>query len=475
MEKIKEPAREGFLYQIWVERSFNRPLRTVDGQDVRIVEKGIRNYDAGPDFLNVLINLNGETVRGDIEIHPIAGDWYAHGHHTDPRYNNVILHVVTMACPSSFQTRRQDGRLVPSLNLDDYLEKTAEELELENENVEDDPIQLNDHCALRLEDDLTKQRVLEWASMQRLEIKIERFVEKRSTESWDQILYGAIYQAFGYSKNKVPFGNLADLLPVEKLWNLLWNDPPNIAQRKCDAYLFGTAGLLPSQTNIDLNSFSADDRSYVVDLETFWQEFPHKNKIKPLKTESWLFFRLRPQNFPTRRLAAASIFVLRFLNEGFVGSFEKLIKNCNQNPKLATQELVNSLKVEATDFWANHFSFSASDNSNSTALKIELIIGTDRARDIVVNVVLPVMIAYSREISDSFLEILLKQIYAQFPNLSENELTRFMRQQLFDDQKGGKNIIKGVLQQQGLIQLQNVVCGEDDCRNCLDGFAGNKT
>jgi hypothetical protein len=471
MERIKEPAREGFLYQIWIERSFHRTLKTVDGREVKIVEKGLHNYDAGPDFLNVLIKLDGELVRGDVEIHPIAGDWYAHGHHTDPRYNNVVLHVVTMACPPSFQTRCQDGHLVPSLNLDDYLEKTAEELEIENGNEKKEPARNFDSCSLKQKDDLTKQRVLEWASMQRLETKIERFVEKRSSESWDQILYEAIFEAFGYSKNKIPFRNLAEFLPVEKLWSLLWNDPPNIAQRKCDAYLFGAAGLLPSQSKININSFSVDDRSYVDELETYWIEFPYKNKIDPLKTESWLFFRLRPQNFPTRRLAAASIFVLRFLNEGFIGAFEKIINNCNQNPKLATRELVTRLKVEATDFWTDHFSFSASDNSGTLSSKAELIIGTDRARDIIANVVLPVMIAYSREIADSFLEISLKQIYTQFPNLSENEITRLMRQQLFEDQKGGKNIVKGILQQQGLIQLQSVFCEENDCRKCLDDYS----
>ena len=123
MDKIKAPAREGFLYHLWLDRRFDGvDLQTLDGHSIEIVEKGVRNYDAGPDFLNALLRFGEQLERGDVEIHPLAGDWYAHGHHRDPRYNNVILHLVTMDCPASFRTIRQDGALIPTLNLDDYLE-----------------------------------------------------------------------------------------------------------------------------------------------------------------------------------------------------------------------------------------------------------------------------------------------------------------------------------------------------------------
>ncbi|NIA29483.1 MAG: DUF2851 family protein, partial [Actinobacteria bacterium] len=161
MNKINEPAREGFLYKIWLDRAFGELLATVDGRKIEIREKGVRNFDAGPDFLNALILLDGGILRGDIEIHPIAGDWFSHGHHHDPRYNNVILHVVTMSCPPDFRTLRQDGQIIPTLNLDQFLEKTAEELENDPEfHVDAAPPVI---CALSAEDDNKITRILERA------------------------------------------------------------------------------------------------------------------------------------------------------------------------------------------------------------------------------------------------------------------------------------------------------------------------
>lgn len=58
----------------------------------------------------------GETLVGDVEFHLRAGDWFTHGHHTDPRYNQVILHVVRYP-DSQTPARRQDGAPVPACSL----------------------------------------------------------------------------------------------------------------------------------------------------------------------------------------------------------------------------------------------------------------------------------------------------------------------------------------------------------------------
>jgi hypothetical protein len=62
---------------------------------IKVLYAGDWNQDApGPDFQNAILEFDGLTWYGSIEIHIKASDWYRHKHHTDPNYHNVILHVV---------------------------------------------------------------------------------------------------------------------------------------------------------------------------------------------------------------------------------------------------------------------------------------------------------------------------------------------------------------------------------------------
>jgi len=176
--RVEEPAREAFLYRLWIDEDFDIfNLRTIDGRSLEIREKGVRNYDAGPDFLNALVVVDGEMKRGDVEIHSLAGDWIVHGHYADPRYNNVILHVVTMDCPKNFKAVRQDGQIVPTLNLDTYLVKPAEQLETEFEQSQSS--EETERCILSQENYSVVQQILERAGDARLQQKPERFLERR--------------------------------------------------------------------------------------------------------------------------------------------------------------------------------------------------------------------------------------------------------------------------------------------------------
>ena len=465
MNRINEPAREGFLYHLWQQRSFHGPLSTVDGRRIEILERGEQNHDAGPDFLRALIIIDGEMKRGDVEIHPLAGDWFAHGHHKDPRYNNVILHVVTMHCPADFRTLRQDGETIPTLNLDQFLEKSAEELEADPESHL--TAAAPRFCALSQQEEATQQRILERAGDERLRLKARRFSERRQQDSWDQIFYLALLESLGYSKNQIPFRNLASRLPVEELWSYLWNDPPNLALAKAEAYLFGVAGLLPSRAALSSPSYDADMRSYVRDLIEHWEQFPLRERISQLKAEAWQFFRLRPQNFPTRRLAAAAVLVMRFMDDGFAGLFEKAASAAKLQPRQVAGEFVKILLVEAEGFWADHYAFEPTRLEFKREAKNRTIVGPDRARDMVVNVVLPGMLAYSEEVDDGRMANLMLEVYARFPRLTENEITRFMRKQLFGHEKEGDSVVTGVRPQQGMIHLNKQLCRGEHCEACI--------
>lgn len=87
--------KESYLHFIWKTKSFkNLPLRCVNGEVVVVRNTGVHNFHAGPDFSFAQIELDGVSLSGPVEIHIKASDWLAHKHQFDPRYNEVILHVV---------------------------------------------------------------------------------------------------------------------------------------------------------------------------------------------------------------------------------------------------------------------------------------------------------------------------------------------------------------------------------------------
>ena len=87
---------EDLVKFLWNYRLFTSvALRTVSGKSVEIVSPGEANSNAGPDFFNAKIKLDGVLWAGNVEVHTDSADWERHGHHRDSSYNNVVLHVVT--------------------------------------------------------------------------------------------------------------------------------------------------------------------------------------------------------------------------------------------------------------------------------------------------------------------------------------------------------------------------------------------
>jgi hypothetical protein len=461
--KVQEPAREAFLYQIWLEKRFGQEkLCTIDGKELEIREKGVRNFDAGPDFLNALIYFDGNLIRGDVEIHPIAGDWYTHGHHLDARYNNVILHVVTMDCPKQFHTINQNKCLVATLNMDSFLARPAEEMDCgQDYAVEDFHIR---SCGLAAQNVSVKKHVVDSAGVTRFEIKTAQFLERRQTESWEQIFYQSLLVSFGYSKNQIPFGLLGQKLPVEVIWSYIWNDPAEIAVQKAEAFLFGAAGLLPCQAIRRRKIIDPVALKYVALLEGKWISFPERNRIAAMKAEEWQFFRLRPQNFPTRRISAAAAIVKKFMDNGFVETLYNTLLACEGKPEKSFREIEALFRVKSNSFWASHFTFDSPAHSEpDKAAKENLIIGAERSRDIALNLVLPILNAFGIESADGHLCALICEIFNRYPVCAENQITREMRHRLDLEDKA----FAGAKSQQGMMHLYKNVCKKENCDHCL--------
>ncbi|HEX9036410.1 MAG TPA: DUF2851 family protein [Ktedonobacterales bacterium] len=97
-----------------------RVLRAADGATYTVVFEGRPGGGPGPDFRDaVLLSSDGARMTGDIELHLSPAGWRAHGHATDPRYDNVALHVALVAggAADAEGTPLASGRRAPLVTL----------------------------------------------------------------------------------------------------------------------------------------------------------------------------------------------------------------------------------------------------------------------------------------------------------------------------------------------------------------------
>ena len=69
-------------------------LQTTSGRPVEVIDPGLPNMNAGPDFFNAKLKIDGTLWVGNVEVHTQASDWLLHRHDRDKAYDTVILHVV---------------------------------------------------------------------------------------------------------------------------------------------------------------------------------------------------------------------------------------------------------------------------------------------------------------------------------------------------------------------------------------------
>ena len=212
----QEQVKERLLARVWRSKMLNgRVLVAAGGTWLQIVHPGRANGGRGPDFDHAVIVLEGRgLVKGDVEIHVRSSQWRSHGHHYDPRYNGVILHVV-MWHDQDRPTMLQNGKTVPILPLHPQLKLCPEEMEELCSFLGQDLEPCRD-----LEARLGAERaaaLLDRAGEERFELKAAHFQEQLSIKEEDQLLYEGLMGALGYSKNREPLQELANRLPLEVL------------------------------------------------------------------------------------------------------------------------------------------------------------------------------------------------------------------------------------------------------------------
>lgn len=280
---------EGLLQYIWQHRLWlSEDMVTNDGRRVRVIDPGLLNTDAGPDFFNAKVEIDGHLWVGNVEIHVRASDWKRHHHDEDPAYDSVILHVVEK---DDAPVYRINGELIPQVELRVSPRFNECYNRLVNATVELP-------CAARIKEvpQLTITEWIEALAFERLHGKVDRVRElyDRFNGSWEDICYVMLARTLGFGINNDAFERMARVTPLR----LLHKHSDSILQ--VEALLFGQAGLLNG---------AHDSETYYQQLTREYAFLANKFSLRPIEGSAWRLFRSRPQNFPYRRIALLAQFV----------------------------------------------------------------------------------------------------------------------------------------------------------------------
>jgi hypothetical protein len=480
------------LKELFANRLFSYPLRSTSGKKVEILQIGEANCDAGPDFKRALIRIDGVTMRGEIELHIKSSYWISHSHNEDRNYNGVVLHVV-LECDDMRTCRVESGREIETVDLSKFLLPEAEQFlqKKEQHGEEGTGSVVRLRCAgknssvpskeklaylkllgekrfmhkvnrfnERLKDIVDENRPVIFEAKQRyfrdfsellIEHKTYEKCELQDENYWDQLLYESIFEGLGYSKNTMAFGKLARNVTLAFLKEHSVGD-----EKIIEAILYGVAGLLPST----VEGFDDESKSYCSELQQIWQGIKKKYKREFVDKSEWLFFKLRPQNFPTLRIAGMSRIIS---DEKRNFSSRGLLQQQAREGSLADLLLWRrTIRVEADGYWSRHFVFGIPSST-----KVKMLIGANRVEEIIINSLLPLTYLRGMVFEDGYLQEAALGTYRSHSPTSDNSITLLVKEYLFD----GDNVFDNVVAQQGALHLYRSLCSERRCLRCKIGKA----
>ena len=443
---------ESLVHHIWDGQHFSHEdLHTTDGRAIQIMKSGFWNRDAGPDFVRAEVIMDGVLHTGDVEIHVNASEWQAHGHHTDSKYNNVIIHVVLWDDAITLRMTKQDGKKIPTVVLYERLDESIGKLlgDLHEAQAESDDCRVTGMAL----DQKTLTNILDSMGQERFVEKTEQFQQRSQEADLEQLLYEGIMEASGYAKNRNPFLQLAQLVPFA--------DVAGKNLEEIQALLFGVAGLLPKVGA--LNDTTETDE-YIARLRDLWSTADEHYKTQQMQPEQWRFFRLRPSNFPTRRIAGISQILTTCTDGSLMLRFLPLIEEAVAHPqksKKICKKLWHIVMPKASGYWAEHSILGGKCHKPTSYL-----IGKERAADILVNIVLPVAAVWSHRVQSHQLTAAIQRLYDSHPKLQDNVITTQVIQQIFADKQTARSVINTAKRQQGLIYLYKMFCSSRICDVC---------
>ncbi len=398
-------------------------LKTVQGDDIAIVNSGQYLQLAGPDFFNAQVVIGGQKWAGNVEIHIKSSDWYIHNHERDEAYDSVILHVVWEHDAEVF---RQDNSEIPVLELKHYTDKAL----LENYNALASAKSWI-YCEKELETmnsfvvDNWKERLF-FERLQRKALPITTLA-KETSQDWEAVLFCFMAKNFGLNTNGETFYMIASAIP----FNIIRKE--SFEAENLEALLFGTAGLL------------ADDFEdvYAKDLKARYGYMKHKHQLQDVYVDDVQFFKHRPDNFPTIRLSQLAQVYHQHQN-----LFSKIIA------AETIAGIYNLFKVQVPQYWQSHYRFDKESPTKKKSLTqsfIDLLI---------INTIIPFRFAYAQSLGKDNSEGLITLMQQVAPESNS----------IIDKFRQYKMPVASAYDTQSLLQLRNEYCTHKRCLQCALGL-----
>ncbi len=416
--------REDFLQLVWKYQYFDRKdLLTTSGEKLEIVKVGFHNPVEGPDFRDAGIVINGIGLFGHVEVHRSASEWKQHAHERDAAYDSVVLHVVW---EEDKQVYRSDGTTIPTLELKGriYLEVWRK-----YEQLLDYKSDLPCAHALSGVPSIVRFSALEKALVSRLQEKTESVLEmlQEAQGDWEETAYQWLFWSFGFKSNSLPMLELARKVPYKTLQR--YRERPNALE----AILFGQAGLLPSES----------DDQYV---KLLIQEYGFYSKKHDwgatLLRQHWTFMGVRPNNFPTLRIAQLA---------AMLSSAPSLLEAVIENPK-GLSSFKRLLRVKPGLYWQDHYSFA-----QRSSKRVSKGISQSALELILLNYVIPLWFAYGKYFQEESWQERCFELLQEIPGENNFIIRKF---------HSSGWTASSAFDSQGMIGLFKNFCKPKNCLRC---------
>ncbi len=416
--------KEDFLHYVWQHKLFvSSCLKTTSKESISIVHAGIHNKNAGPDFLNAKLKIDNQLWVGNIEIHVKSSDWYAHHHENDTNYDAVMLHVVWEYDAVVFM---KDNQPLPTLVLKEIVSKNV--FNNYNNLLTRNKYWIPCESKIKSVNPFLLKKWQERLYFERLERKslLINQLLKHTNNDYEAVLFQLLAKNFGLKVNGDAF------LSMAKSFNFSILRKIRFEEEVLTALLYGQAGFLEARI----------EDSYYQNLQKEYTYLQYKYQLTPIPKNHFSFFRMRPTNFPTIRMA--QLVALYHQHENL---FSKIIK---------TQKLIEIYKlfsVPITTFWQTHYTFEKSSKKSLKKITrsfVDLLI---------INTIIPLKFLYQKrrgEVRENELVSLIKQIQPEKNTI----ISGFSNLQIKSE---------NAFDTQALLELKNEYCTSKRCVVCVIG------
>ena len=485
-ENIRRRALPAFtekdLQNIWAEQKLERRnLKLLDGRRLSVSDPGAKQSDGKVHFTNAILQMDGQTVHGDIVVHLRQSDWSKENLHKNSSCDNVVLHATLFAPGKGRQSLNAKGKSVAQLELRHHLsglspqlleDSSSEELEiLGSIPMGDCGKTLGFPSAFKMEKLDIIEILLRIAGDARLLMKAGQLLSESGseTEQWNRLFYERVLESLGYSENKSAMRRLSALVRLEFIKTALQNVASDQKKLLLESIFLQASGFLPET----FNRLDAPAQIYWQNLFEIGKKYP----LRALEKNIWKRGKTRPQNFPERRICGIASMLAQSSEKGlFFDALEqlrhqyKIWQSIKDDPKKVSKQFStwtqNMFFQEGSGYFAKHATLGGKPFKNSCAL-----IGQERSILIWINAFMPLALAWFRSQKESeesiALEKFLHRVWKTVPVQGYNRVSKTMLARLMG-RRSQQFKIHSEQMQQGLIQIFQDFCdiSPDACRGC---------